>query len=888
MKRILAALLLSTALAGCAPAPRLSAPAPEGRSVIPLASGWRFHLGDAPGAVDPAFDDSAWQAVSVPHNWNRMGGSTERGPTYQNVYGPGWYRLSFDAPAGTDDGNPIWLEFDGASINADVWLNGVHLGQHKGAFARFRLDASKAIKRGGRNVLSVRADNSKSNAPNSPTREVIPISGDWPMFGGLYRDVSLLVTAPVHIELGDYGGPGVYANVLSADANSASIQVRTLLRHAGEGGEAAITVVTRVLDADGREVARDEQPARLRAGQGTAQEQSLTLPRPRLWDGVRDPYLYRLDVSLKSADGTVLDSVAQPLGIRTFRIDPNQGFFLNGRHVPLQGVSRHQDRPDTGWALTEAQRREDVALIQELGANTVRLAHYQHDEETYSLMDRAGMVVWAEVPLVDRTSPPGLQDTTPALADNAEQQLKELIRQNYNHPSIVTWSIGNEVNLIAAKGLTVSNAKPLLTRLNQVAKAEDASRPRTLADCCGSVPAEARAGLDTVAGITDVIGYNRYYGWYSPDVGVLRRDLERLHAMYPQQAISISEYGAGGALTQHTDNPKGGPIHAFGRPHPEDFQSYILEESWKQIHPLPFIWASWVWNMFDFSNDARLEGDLIDTNDKGLVTFDRKVKKDAFYYFKANWNTDPMVYLTGRRHDQRPYPVMAVKAYSNAATARLSMGGKDLGEVACETGICRWPAVPLVPGANEALVTAKIGEKVVTDKVTWTFAGQPGTYRIRAGNLVGAVDAAGNRWGSDDFFTGGVGKDRDPPAPGRGRLPPPPRPLAGTSDQTGYEAYREGTFTYGLSVPDGLYRVTVHMFEPNADASPGSRVFDVVAEGKPMLKGLDPVRQAGSAWTATKRDFTVKVTDGRLDLAFLPKAGNALLSGIEVEPAPRP
>ncbi|MFV3126385.1 glycoside hydrolase family 2 TIM barrel-domain containing protein [Niveispirillum sp. KHB5.9] len=885
MKRVLAVLLLSTALAGCAPASRLSAPAPDGRVVTALSSGWRFHLGDAPGAVDPGFDDSAWQSVSVPHNWNRMGGSVERSPTYHNVYGPGWYRLSFDAPAGADDGNPVWLEFDGASINADVWLNGVHLGQHKGAFARFRLDASKAVKRGGRNVLTVRADNSKSNAPNSPTREVIPISGDWPMFGGLYRDVSLLVTAPVHIELGDFGGPGVYANVLSADAQSAVVKVRTLLRHAGEKGEAAITVTTRVLDADGKEVARDEQKTSLTAGQGASQEQSLTVPAPRLWDGVKDPYLYKLEVSLKGADGKLLDSVTQPLGIRTFRIDPNQGFFLNGRHVSLQGVSRHQDRPDTGWALTQAQRQQDVALIQEIGANTVRLAHYQHDQATYSLMDQAGMVVWAEVPLVDRTSPPDLQDTTPALADNAEQQLKELIRQNYNHPSIVTWSIGNEVNLIAAKGLTVSNAKPLLDRLNKVARAEDASRPSTLADCCGSVPAEARPGLDTVAGITDVIGYNRYYGWYSPDVGVLRRDLERLHAMYPNQAISIAEYGAGGALSQHTDNPKGGPIHAFGRPHPEDFQSYILEESWKQIKPLPFIWASWVWNMFDFSNDARLEGDLIDTNDKGLVTFDRQVKKDAFYFYKANWNPEPMVYLTGRRHDQRPYPVMSVKAYSNASSARLSVGGKDLGEVKCDTGICFWPAVPLVPGANEALVTATVGDKPVTDKVTWNFAGEVGTYRIRAGNLVGAVDGAGARWGSDDFFTGGAGKDRDPPAPGRGRLPQPPKPLAGTTDQTAYEAYREGTFTYSLSVPDGAYRVTVHSFEPNADAKPGARTFDVLAEGKVGLKALDPVKTAGSPWAAVKRDFTVTVRDGKLDLAFQPRTGNALVSGIEVVPA---
>lgn len=884
MKRLLAVLMFSTMLTACAPKAELTAPTPQGREIVALSQGWRFHLGDQPeAAVSPAFDDSGWQGVAVPHSWNRMGGSAERGPTYQNVYGPGWYRLSFDAPASaSEDGRPVWLEFDGASIIADVWLNGVHLGQHKGAFARFRFDASKALKRGERNVLVVRADNSKSAAPNSPTREVIPISGDWPMFGGLYRDVSLLVTAPVHIDLADFGGPGIYIQTEAVENGTARIAVRTKLRNEA-AGQSRFTVSTRVLDADNKVVATAEEPAGLEA-KGTGEvAQGLTVTNPRLWDGIKDPYLYKVEVSLKDGD-TLLDRVVQPLGIRTFKIDPERGFFLNGRHMALHGVSRHQDRPDTGWVLSEAQQQQDMALMLELGANTVRLAHYQHDERAYELANEKGIVVWAELPLVDRTSPPDLQDTTPALAANAEQQLRELIRQNYNHPSIVTWSIGNEVNLIAAKGLTVSNAKPLLTELNKVAHAEDASRPTVLADCCGSVPAEAREGLDTVAGITDVIGFNRYYGWYSPDVSVLRADLERLHKMYPQQAISISEYGAGGALTQHTDNPKGGPIHAFGRPHPEDFQNYILEESWKQIEPLPFIWASWVWNMFDFSNDARLEGDLIDTNDKGLVTFDRKVKKDAYFFFKANWNKEPMVYLAGRRHDQRPYPAMIVKAYSNTPEARLSIGGRDMGTAACAYGICLWPEVPLVPGANEAVVTARFNGQELTDKVTWTFDGVPGQYRIRAGNLVGAVDAAGSRWGSDHFFSGGAGKDRDPPAPGRGKLPPPPQPVAGTADQTGYEAYREGTFSYDLPVPNGSYRVTLHLFEPDRERKAGGRVFDVSAEGRPALRGVDPVKLAGSAWTAVQRDFTVTVKDGRLNLAFQPRQGNALVSGIEVVP----
>jgi beta-galactosidase len=852
----------------------------QDRTAIPLNDGWRFQLGDAGAAAgSPAFDDDSWARVSLPHNWNRMGGTAERRSDYQNIHGPGWYRLTFSTPQKLG-GQRAWLQFDGASIIAEVWVNGEKLGRHEGAFGGFRFDATELLRKTGDNLLAVRVDNSSPRTPGSPTAEIIPMNGDWPMYGGLYRQVSLVLTAPVHIAMRDMGGPGIYAHTLAIKDGTASIGLVAKLEN-DRRATADVRVDASILDASGRVVATAQTPVTLSANKGGSVKQQLMVPGAHLWNGVDDPYLYHIRVELRTADGAVTDRMEEPLGIRTFTIDPDKGFTLNGQPMPLHGVSRHQDRPVKGWAIDKVDIAEDMALIKEIGANTLRLAHYQHDREAYAQADQAGLATWAEIPLVDRSAPWNSETTTPVFADHAEQQLRELIRQNYNHPSIIVWSIANEVNLEAAKGRGTSNARPLLERLQRVVHEEDPSRPTTLADCCGSVPAEARAGLDTVAGITDVIGYNRYHGWYSGDVHALGPDLDRLHTLYPGQPMSISEYGAGGALTQHSDDPTSGPIAAFGRPHPEEYQGYILEESWKQIAARPYVWASWVWNMFDFSNELRMEGDLTDTNDKGLVTFDRKTKKDAFYFFKANWSKAPFVHLVGRRYSDRPYPLVTVKAYSNQRRVRLSLNGRDLGEVSCTQGICLWPGVVLDIGANRLSAVAGDG---VNDNVDWHFAGRPGLYRIRVGTLAGKAGADGALWGSDSFVTGGVGHFRDRPSMVRGGEPGPLTLVTGTVDQTPYESWREGQFAYAVPVPNGRYRVRVHFFEPDATIAVGARMFKLTLEGKVIGKPVDVRAESGAPMKALMRSATVNVRDGVLDVALTPQRGQAILSGLEIEP----
>ncbi|MBB6249477.1 glycoside hydrolase family 2 TIM barrel-domain containing protein [Nitrospirillum iridis] len=852
------------------------------RRDLPLSAGWQFHQGDVGGAEAPAFNDTGWATVGLPHTWNHLGGTAQRGPDYNATRGAGWYRLRFTPPADYTHAK-VWLQFDGASINTEVWLNGRKLGVHQGAFGRFRFDATPALKLGKVNVLAVRTDNSSPSKAGSPTTDVIPMSGDFFLFGGLYRQVSLIATDPVHIDMLDWGGPGLYAHTDSVDGHTAIIAVTARVKN--DAAQARQVVVkTAIVDAQGVPVATDSHPLSLAAGALEEPEQSLSVPNPHLWDGRTDPYLYQVVTRVETADGQMLDQVTQPLGIRSFRFDPDQGFFLNGRHVSLHGVSRHQDRPGKGWAITPADQAQDMDIMLDLGINTLRLAHYQHDQAIYDLADKDGVVVWAEIPLVNRTAPETPEGdkgvTSAAFADNADSQLHELIKQNYNHPSVVTWSIGNEVNLMASFGRGVSKARPLLTRLNQAAYDLDHTRPTTMADCCEPWPDQPKPGLDVVAEITDLLGYNRYQGWYYDKPEDLGPVLDRLHKLHPRLPLSVSEYGAGGALTQHTDQAQAGVVYAKGHFHPEELESRLHEIWWAQLKARPYLWGTFIWNMFDFASDSRTEGDMVDTNDKGLVSYDRTVKKDVFFFYKADWSDQPVLHLNGRRYVDRAYPVTDVQAYSNAATARLTLNGRDLGTAPCPEHICRWPAVRLDVGDNVLVASADIGGKAIGDSLTWRFGGRADEIRIRAGASAGLTTAAGARYGSDAFVTGGTPHDRNP-GPEFGKPDTTPPAVTGTPDPVLFETYREGAFRYHVPVPAGRYQVTLHFVEPALAA--GARVFDVAANGGVVVKRLDVAAEAGGPLKALDRTVSVEVKGGDgLELDFRPVTGQAIVCAIDV------
>ncbi|MEV6380451.1 glycoside hydrolase family 2 TIM barrel-domain containing protein [Streptomyces sp. NPDC051773] len=670
--------------------------APTRRVRIDLNNGWRFVRTNVTGAEAPGFDDSAWTAVNTPHTWNAVDGA-DGGNDYHR--GTGWYRRHYTVPSDLA-GKRLYLQFAGVNQVADVWVNGRHLGQHRGGYARFRFAADAALVPGADNVIAVRVSNAADTG-------IAPVNADYTFEGGIYRNVSLWATDPLHIRMEDYAGPGVYLRQREVTAESATVTVTTKLWNDG-GTARSVAVRSVVADRNGTIVAEATSAAQtVPAAAGAEIAQTLVIDSPHLWNGTADPYLYSASAEIHDVTGgadRITDVVTERLGLRSIAVDAGTGFRLNGVPVRLHGVNLHQDQGPKGWAATDADHVRDFDLIRELGATTVRMAHYQHDQKDYELADERGLIVWAEIPLVNTVT------DSAAFTASTQNQLRELIRQNYNHASIAFWGIGNE--LTDYNG-TATNR--LLDSLAGIVEAEDPDRLSTYA--VRSEDADnAQAGLHT-----SVTGFNKYLGWYygSKD-GELGAWADTLHANSPSRRIGISEYGAGANTAQHALNP---PRPAPGGSwHPEEYQALFHEAAWKQLSARPFLWGTYVWAMFDFPSDGRNEGSRPGINDKGLVTRDRQIRKDAFYLYKANWASTPTLHITSRRWTERTDATTELKVYSNASRVTATLNGASLGAVTSGDRVFIWPAVTLRPGRNTVTVTATIDGTTRTDTVDWTLA----------------------------------------------------------------------------------------------------------------------------------------------------------------------
>ena len=511
----------------------------------------------------------------------------------------------------------------------------------------------------------------------------------------------MLTTDSFHVDVEDFASAGVYITPANVSAASADLSARVRVKNAG-ATDARANVLLVLVDARGTLVQQLVTAATVGAGMTTDVILTGTVATPHLWNGRIDPYLYTAYVQVGHDENVAYaptDVVSQPIGFRAFAVDPDTGFSLNGQPYDLHGVNRHQDRLDMGWAITNREHDQDMALIVEMGATAVRLAHYQHAQHFYDLCDRDGIVAWAEIPLVNGIT------ASQAFTDNAHQQMTELIRQSFNHPAIVFWSIGNEQRSDDAATNT------LLGDLATLVTTEDPSRLSAYAHCCTS----DTGGLPSH---TDVVGYNEYFGWYGGNYNQFGGWADGLHAARPGKPIAVSEYGAGAALTQHADNPT--PPLPAGPFHPEEYQALLHEATWKQIAARPFLWGKFVWTMFDFGVDDRNEGDTPGRNDKGMVSYDRQTKKDAFFWYKANWSSDPFVYITGRRFNPRTTATIDVKVYSNLDSVSLTVGGVALPAKTSTDHIFIFPAVPLAAGDNQVEATATGGAVTATDSVTWT------------------------------------------------------------------------------------------------------------------------------------------------------------------------
>jgi beta-galactosidase len=654
------------------------------RADILLNSGWQFIRQDVAGAQDTNFDDSAWTNASLPHTWNNLDGQDGGNNYYRGV---GWYRKHFTVDGGYIN-RRFFLKFDGAFSVADVYVNGNHLGQHQGGFAAFVFDATPYLNVGNDNVIAVKVNNAfNTNIP--------PLTADFTFFGGLYRGVHLLVTDPVHISPLDFGSPGVYLKTTHVSSNSADLQITAVISNASAQAQ-SVSVRAVVTDAMTNIVTTLTNVATLPAGSSSNVVLSTVIGNPHLWDGLSDPYLYQTFVELwNGAD--VVDVVAQPIGFRWFSVDPTNGFFLNGRHYDLHGVSMHQDWLNRGWAIGDAERRTNFMLLKEMGATALRLSHYQHAEETYQLADQNGIVLWSEIPLINYIT------EAPAFYASAKQQMTELIRQKYNHPAIVCWGVFNEITL--SSGPIATN---LVSQLVQLVAQEDSTRP--------SVAAANSSDGDATTRYSQLLAFNKYFGWYNGAVSGLAAWADNIHANYPARCIGVSEYGAGASIRQHSENPT--QPSTGGSFHPEEYQNLYHEIQWQQMKARPFLWCKFVWNMCDFAADARSEGDTAGRNDKGLITYDRQVRKDAFYWYKANWATDPMVYITGHTFTNRAINTITAKVYANCDSVELFLNGVSQGSRTSTNCIFTW-VVSLRRGTNSVEVVGTRGASNVTDSLIW-------------------------------------------------------------------------------------------------------------------------------------------------------------------------
>ena len=670
------------------------------RKTIPLDEGWKFQLRE--DATEPAansFDDSNWEPVSLPHTWNAFDGegfTLGKGKEY--FRGTGWYRTHLSLPLGAK-GKRVLLEFDGANLETKVYVNGKEAGIHIGGFARFRFDVTDLVDFSRDNLLAVRVTNASS--------DYIPRNGDFTHFGGIYRKVRVLLTEPVHITTLDHASSGVFLTTPNATTNSSEVNVRAeFTNDADKNFSGKVHVIIR--DVTGRMITDATAPTTINAKSSNNVRLNLHVDRPHLWNGVADPYCYRATVELVNATGKILDAVEQPLGFRSYVVKPDQGFFLNGQHLELHGVNRHQDRQDKGWAIDTKDISDDFKLLQEIGANALRMCHYQHDQFSYDLCDQDGLAVWAELAFV------GKAPETDAGHANAKEQLRELIRQNFNHPSIFFWSIGNETSGKVSDSMG-NLCNSLLVELSSIAHAEDPSRLSTYAS--------HHTAEDPRNFHTDIFAVNKYFGWYhDPDYAGFGKWMDDFHAANPGRSIGVSEYGAGAAISQHEQNPPVRIIQARGPWHPEEGESKLLEETWLQIKARPWIWGTFIWNMFDFASDGRSEGDITGRNDKGLVSYDRQTRKDAFYWFQANWTTKPMVHINSKRFFDRSVPKTELRIYSNCNEVEVWLNGVSLGRKAFTDCRFIWPDIELIPGPNRIQTIAYRNNKpVASDACGWNY-----------------------------------------------------------------------------------------------------------------------------------------------------------------------
>ena len=611
------------------------------RNILNINSGWLFSK--------PGFET---ETVELPHSWNSVDGQDGG-----NDYFRGTCRYTKTiAKSELPEGDRVYLEINGANSSAKVFVNGKEAASHDGGYSTWRVDITGEISE--ETKIEIDVDNSANDY-------VYPQMADFTFYGGLYRDVNLIGVSESHFDLDFFGTHGMKVTP-EIEGNDAEIEIEVFLTNFKKGQKIRYTVLDKEGNVVAEKISDDD-------------EEELEIKNVHRWHGRKDPYLYTAKAELLEGE-TVLDNISERFGCRTFEIDPENGFILNGEEYPLRGVSRHQDRWGLGNALKPEHHKEDMELIYEMGATTIRLAHYQHNQYFYDLCDEYGMVVWVEIPYISKHLPNGRKNTV--------SQMKELLVQNYNHPSIVVWGLSNEITMSGEDEDLLENHRIL----NKLCHDWDETR-KTVVACVSMCSMDAKYNK-----IPDVVSYNHYFGWYGGDTTMNGPWFDKFHEKYPEIPVGCSEYGCE-ALNWHTSNPTQGD-------YTEEYQAYYHEELIKQFFTRKYMWATHVWNMFDFGADARNEGGENGQNHKGLITFDRSYKKDSFYAYKAWLSDDPFVHLCGKRYIDRVEDVTKVTVYSNLPEVELFANGVSLGKKASPEHFFYFD----VPNSGETELVAVAGE----------------------------------------------------------------------------------------------------------------------------------------------------------------------------------
>lgn len=666
----------------------------EAREVTSFCDGWEFKKG--PFSADMIKSvrkwNADWEAVDIPHTWNADDMQRKASAFYA---GEAYYRKRFTPDSCLTD-KRVYLRFEGVGSCAEVYVNGYLVGSHKGAYSAFVCEIGRQLKYGEENEIIVKAD-------NAARPDVIPVNHVlFGVYGGIYRPVWLVVTEPCAIVVNDCASPGVYITQKDVSAKSAEVAVKVKMDNAAKV-PADIRLDNSVYDMEGRLIKTHSQTFILTPQGVQSCVSKFRIGNPHLWQGRDDPYLYRVVTSLYQDDRKI-DEVVQPLGLRHYEVVAGKGFYLNGRKYPMYGVTRHQDWWGLGSALTNREHDFDLEQIMDIGATTVRFAHYQQSDYLYSRCDSLGLVIWAEIPFVN--------SVTGQEWDNAHQQMRELIRQSFNHPSIYVWGIHNEV--YHPHGYTAA----LTQSIHDLCKTEDPDRYTASVNGYGAVG-------HPVNGNADIQGMNRYFGWYERRLQDIVPWIDGIERDYPWCPLILSEYGADANIAHQTEL-LGDALDWTSPFYPETFQTKTHEIQWPVIASHPQIIASYLWNMFDFAVPTSKRGSVEARNMKGLITFDRKTKKDAYYWYKANWSKDPVLYMTQRRNDRRERRVTSVTVYSNIGMPRVTLNGRDLGTPRRGTTDVHYvfDNVSLDDGENLLRASAADGKgRQLTDTIVWYYHG---------------------------------------------------------------------------------------------------------------------------------------------------------------------